>query len=165
MLLFYLRHCLCPNCRISHRNSNLYNLLTQYLLFLISLYILNVPSHRAHFFNVCFLLHSKHSFIVIAFYIIQISSCPFDELYVYVIGSFRALWLALFLFLFWIRQSDVIKQKKAFFMYVINLITRTIKIYRKERKLKFCGTIHWPIHRPPSFHYLHKLLNAWPNSY
>ena len=33
-------------------------------------------------------------------------------------------------------------QKKAYFLFVINLITRSKQIYRKGRSLKMCGTIH-----------------------
>jgi len=33
-------------------------------------------------------------------------------------------------------------QKKAYFVFVINLTTRTKVKYRKGRRLKFCGTVH-----------------------
>ena len=34
-------------------------------------------------------------------------------------------------------------QKKAYFLFEINLITRSKKIWRLVRSLKICGTIHW----------------------
>ena len=34
-------------------------------------------------------------------------------------------------------------QKKAYFMFAINVFTRSKKIYRIERSLKICGTMHY----------------------
>jgi len=34
-------------------------------------------------------------------------------------------------------------QKKAYFMFVIKLITRTKEYYRNRRRLKICGTMRW----------------------
>jgi len=40
------------------------------------------------------------------------------------------------------RQFDLEKQKKAFFLLLINLITWTKEKYRKGRTFKFCETVH-----------------------
>jgi len=49
----------------------------------------------------------------------------------------------------WIRvmiarwQSDLVNTKKAYVLYIINLITRTKEQYIMGRWLMFCGTVHY----------------------
>jgi len=49
-------------------------------------------------------------------------------------------------------QSDLLIKMKAYFLFVITLITRTIERYRKGRVLKFWGTMHYP-HNHTSSHW------------
>jgi len=50
-------------------------------------------------------------------------------------------------------KSDLVNTKasKLVFLSVINFITRTKGKYREERRLKFCGTVHYQDAWPPIF--------------
>jgi len=42
-----------------------------------------------------------------------------------------------------IQFNIIVKYNSAYFLFVINHITRTKERYRKVRRLKFCGTMHY----------------------
>ena len=41
-------------------------------------------------------------------------------------------------------KADIVVQKNVYFLFVINLITKSKKMNRTERSLKICGTMHCP---------------------
>ena len=56
---------------------------------------------------------------------------------------YKSKWSILIQWIRFILSGNYQIQKKAYFLLVINLITRTIEYYRNERSLNICGTMHW----------------------
>jgi len=52
-------------------------------------------------------------------------------------------------------QSDLHIQKKSYFLFVINLITRLMQIFRIRRSLKICGTMHLSLFAKKIIKYLY----------
>jgi len=61
--------------------------------------------------------------------------------FITVYGQFQSIELRLYCHMT-IRPSKYV-QKKVYFLFVINLITRTMGYSNSGRRLKFCGTLHW----------------------